>query len=336
MKLWGRSNTILLASLILLTACGGGSDKKSDPATGDKEPGGGTPVVQTGVFIDSPVANLGYRTPSQGEGRTNEQGEFQYLPGEEVTFFIGGLDLPPVLGARIVTPLDMGSEPTRDDPVVTNILRLLQSLDTDTEDDRITLSDDVYSVEVELPAGLDSPEFTNEIEALIQLATGGARTSLIDENEAWEHFQASLGQIEESRSTGFDPSDFKGTVYSVYAEDGKAYISNLTFDPATGKVVATDGDGSGTNMRAAYKFESDNKVIQLNFTTGPNAGRTHFVVFDTYDVTLQAYRICWIDDSDITTPEAALLEVETDEEPCSQYVTTGLGQANNIKNTLQK
>lgn len=84
----------------------------------------GSASLETGVFLDSPVVNIGYRTEST-EGVTNSRGEFEFLPGETVTFFIGPLELPPVAAAGVVTPLDIAGTQNPRHPRVVNILRLL-------------------------------------------------------------------------------------------------------------------------------------------------------------------------------------------------------------------
>lgn len=48
-----------------------------------------------GILLDSPVINIGYRAATQ-EGTTNAQGEFNFVEGETVTFFIGDLEFPDV------------------------------------------------------------------------------------------------------------------------------------------------------------------------------------------------------------------------------------------------
>ncbi|WP_327119416.1 CocE/NonD family hydrolase [Streptomyces sp. NBC_01341] len=90
-----------------------------------------------GTFLDGPFVGLGYRTPSQ-EGVTDDAGTFLYLPGETVTFSIGGL----VIGsAAAATHLTLGSlhdgdpagapDVTRPDTV--NRSRFVQSLGRQTD-----------------------------------------------------------------------------------------------------------------------------------------------------------------------------------------------------------
>ncbi len=86
---------VTLVTTLILVACGGGGGG-----------GGGSPAVATGQFTDSPVKGLQYRTASQS-GETGANGEFRYLPGETVTFFVGDITLGAAAGAAKVTPFDL-------------------------------------------------------------------------------------------------------------------------------------------------------------------------------------------------------------------------------------
>ena len=48
--------------------------------------------IQKGIFIDSCVHNVSYTTSSGLKGRTSSTGEFDYLPGDTIEFFIGNLN----------------------------------------------------------------------------------------------------------------------------------------------------------------------------------------------------------------------------------------------------
>ncbi len=91
-------------------------------------------MLVTGVFA-GPVAGLKYKTPSCS-GLTNEKGEFQYHEGERVAFLIGDVAFgyaagaPRINLAQVVSRVD-GNIQKLLDPGLTNIARLLCSLDQD-------------------------------------------------------------------------------------------------------------------------------------------------------------------------------------------------------------
>jgi predicted acyl esterase len=93
-----------------------------------------TEETATGV-VAGPISGLRYETPTK-TGVTNERGEFQYSKGESVTFLVGGLVLGSVEGAprvnlaQLVNRAD-GKIDRLHDPIVTNLARLIQTLDRD-------------------------------------------------------------------------------------------------------------------------------------------------------------------------------------------------------------
>ena len=101
-------------------------------------------IKATGYFTDGPVQGLTYKTPTRS-GTTDSEGRFEYLTGENVTFFIGDFLLGSAPGSKQMTPAHMvppaGANPRRrpapGDPSrvynqsVTNIARFIQSLDND-------------------------------------------------------------------------------------------------------------------------------------------------------------------------------------------------------------
>lgn len=88
--------------------------------------------VATGVLA-GPIAGLRYQTPTTS-GTTTERGEFQYCPGEAVTFLVGGVVLGSVKGsarvnlAQLVNRVDGKIDRLRD-PICTNLARFVQMLD---------------------------------------------------------------------------------------------------------------------------------------------------------------------------------------------------------------
>jgi len=90
----------------------------------------------TGVFMDSAVSGLNYKT-GDFSGQTDESGKYQYYLDENkvpetVTFSIGNLVLGSAGGAEILTPLSITSGAvSASEQIVTNKLILLQTLDQD-------------------------------------------------------------------------------------------------------------------------------------------------------------------------------------------------------------
>ena len=110
----------LVASSALASCGGGGSG-------GDSTEGENALV---GTFVDSPVEGLGYSTATQS-GLTNAAGEFDYLPGEVVSFRIGTIDIGAAFGAEYLSPLDISSSFLPSSASASNIARILQTLDVD-------------------------------------------------------------------------------------------------------------------------------------------------------------------------------------------------------------
>lgn len=181
---------LVLAALLLffLGACGGSDDDSDSDDTTEYE---------TGVFLDSPVINIGYRTETL-EGVTNSLGEYDYVEGETVTFFIGDLEFPSVTATGTVTPLDMADTDNTADNVVVNILRLLQTLDQDGDPTNgITISDDAEEAAVALDFDVDTTEFEADADVLNLIANGGqdtAVTELISEGQALTNFEDTLAE----------------------------------------------------------------------------------------------------------------------------------------------
>ncbi len=120
MRRW-VTGSLVAGSVVLALACGGAETIIGVvPETRTK---------QTGRMIDDPVQGVTYRTNSGIEGVTGPNGEYQFFPGDLVTFSLGTkvLGRTDVPATGILTPMAMAQNPT----VLTNLLVLFQSLDND-------------------------------------------------------------------------------------------------------------------------------------------------------------------------------------------------------------
>ena len=79
-----------------------GTEEQAENTTGSELSG----LRQTGVFLDSVVADLTYRA-GEINGITDGGGELTFLPGDSVQFSIGGIQLPLVQASRAITPFEI-------------------------------------------------------------------------------------------------------------------------------------------------------------------------------------------------------------------------------------
>ena len=117
-----RYASLLLSSLLILTACGDDS-KETDYndwlfLTADK----------SGVLGAPPISGMAYRTPTN-HGLTDDKGQFDYRDGQQIGFSIGDINLPRVTAKPLIRLVDFGGG--KENQVVRNIRRLLWTLDTD-------------------------------------------------------------------------------------------------------------------------------------------------------------------------------------------------------------
>ncbi|MFZ0724697.1 MAG: MopE-related protein [Desulfobacterales bacterium] len=113
--------TMLCSLSLIVIGCGSGGGGA----------GAGEPSLANGVFVDSPVEGMDYETVSEF-GLTGLGGRFNYREGEIITFSIGDVILGQAAGKDMLTPIDLvPGAADETDSTVTNICRLLQSLDQD-------------------------------------------------------------------------------------------------------------------------------------------------------------------------------------------------------------
>ena len=176
----------LSASVFLLSACGGGGGSGKPPTITP-------PTPSTGVFLDSVVAGLHYETPTHS-GTTNNAGEYDYLPGETVTFSVGGIVFGSSLAGPVVSPLSLVSGATdATDPVVTNIVRLLLTLDDDgNPDNGISISSGATTAATGLTVDFNAADLALDPGMTSLLALLPGTPPLVDATTAQTHFAQTL------------------------------------------------------------------------------------------------------------------------------------------------
>jgi hypothetical protein len=128
---------LVLTLIILYQNCGAGGGGGGG-STGDS-PKSDSPVpAGLGTFVDDPVAGIAYTTSSGLSGVTDSLGQFQFNPGDTVTFYALGVTLgsaTPAIGddgSATVTPVDLvpSSGGSVTDPQVTAIAQILSTLNS--------------------------------------------------------------------------------------------------------------------------------------------------------------------------------------------------------------
>lgn len=234
----------------LVAACGGGGSG-GDGSSG----GGGSGSGETrGVLLDSPVANVGYRTETK-EGVTDAEGRFDYEPGETVTFFIGDLEFPPIDTASIVTPLDFaGTDDPLNDSVV-NMIRLLQTLDKDGDPSNgIEITDAAKAAATQLDFNVSKEAFESStaVESLIfNAGQDNAVAGLVSVAEAVQHFTNTLLA---ARIIEADPQGHAIIIHANFYEPGSCLYLEVKAD---GKRYSSDGYEDDTVPGGACGMDYD-------------------------------------------------------------------------------
>jgi hypothetical protein len=208
-------STALLASMVsALVACGGGGgggDSSSSSSTGSTSSSSsaaasssssssagtiaagasdGTSSLQTGVYLDSRVAGLRYVTATQS-GYTDANGQYQFMPGETVQFYLYGTALNNTKASLVLTPADATDA---DLDYTVNLLRFLQTVDTDNDaSNGITLPTvDASDASYVINFNQDIYAFEQDASVLAFLTKYASGRSLVSVNDAVTHFNASI------------------------------------------------------------------------------------------------------------------------------------------------
>jgi hypothetical protein len=191
----------IIYTALFLVACGGSSiTTKSTPNNSDNR----EIDTKTGVFIDAPVKGLVYvSSPSGKEGITNDEGEFEYIDGDTVSFNMGSIELgsatPDKTNKVKVTQLEQALL----------VAQLLQVLDTDADENKIDISDIVIPEAVKKAiidklSDTDGDASTSDVITSAQLVsikqanpeklTLQQRTGVIPKDKVLEHIEQQIGE----------------------------------------------------------------------------------------------------------------------------------------------
>ncbi len=190
-----------------------------------------------GKFIDSPVIGLDYQTDTR-DGRTNIGGEFKYHDEETIVFSIGDIELPSTMARPIVTPLNIADSNDPENPMVVNILRLLQTLDDDSDPENgIEISQRTHEAAEGVNLDFSSEDFAtanSTLEFIYQAK--GDNIQLVEAEAAVAHFTNTLNLSDERPELEFSAKTLEQQTFYIVSDTedsvsrSAAYFDQLYFD----------------------------------------------------------------------------------------------------------
>ncbi len=262
-----------ITALSLLAACGGGGGGTNS----DDGSEGKSQETQIGVFLDSPVINVDYQTETLS-GVTNSSGQYEYIPGETVTFSIGDLKFPVTNAQSTVTPIDIANAQSASDTTVLNMIRLLQTLDADGNPaNGITITDAAKAAATQVDFTSLEFESLSVVTNLISNAgQDNATQDLVSSQDALAHFESELeknGLIEaQYYQVKLDLPDGYSALNKVILNEGAFSFEELF----------TSNDEPLDSWSSTYSIATDGRVtIDGVDTVAKNANGTVMIGVDT-------------------------------------------------------
>lgn len=261
-----------------------------DDVAEDPEPP--TPVI--GKFVDAPVEGLDYRTPTR-EGTTDQTGTFEFLPGEDVTFYLGTIKAGSAAGKAVVTPEDFFPYRPQDQELV---MRVLQTLDQDGNPENGILLTNASKVALENYFNVQDDD---EI-ALVDLAedptfeaAGAAVTGgrpWVSREDARAHYETSIAPHINDGSYSRPSDEVPPEDIAVYAlATGRQDVPFLIFRPSGELMVPIYEDGAFAGLLA---IDHDGTIVtaRVGSTGGVEVlGNEDFVLAVGDDASAVAYLV---------------------------------------------
>jgi len=224
-------DTKYLAILAVVIFSGCGADDDLSLPTLPSNP-------NTGVFLDSNVEGLDFSTNSIN-GTTNANGEFEYEDGETVTFSSYGQTLLFVPGHSVLTPFD-NPDDTIHDHYTINILRFLQTLDTDGDPTNgITLP--TVTGTMNLNFNQNTSDFENDAN-VINFITANTNVTVLTVSalDAINHFSTTLASVTNSYTLNLAGKTATSVVTPSRCTDGTTGGFTYTFTSTGFTMVGSD------------------------------------------------------------------------------------------------
>ncbi len=225
--------------------------------------------ILEGRFIDSPVQGLTYVSGSV-EGTTDENGTFTYEAGQMVSFFIGDIELGTTEGAAVLTPVELVPSATDEThPTVTNIIRVLQTLDDDGDTSNgIVISESVTleatNIDIDFTLSISNFENDSNLQAILsdltELTSAGARP-LVSVSEAQTHFNQALIDLLVGEYSGTFTGGDSGTF--SFTANNNGTINGTGFSNTDNESFSFTGSFTSDGTGAAFGTVEGGATFEL-------------------------------------------------------------------------
>ena len=177
MKSGSMKAVLIIGVMVFLAACSSGGGGETTPVASPS----------SGTFIDSLVQGLGYKSfPSGLAGKTDATGHYQYMPGDMVTFDIGGRVIGTVPGGPQVTALSVFGATSITALRVVNLSQLLLTLGG------VPTGQDPIQLPATIPPGLPNPLNFSDPNFTTMLQNALPGTTVVTSAQATTHLQTSF------------------------------------------------------------------------------------------------------------------------------------------------
>ena len=224
-----------------------------------------TPALLKGVLVDSPLEGVTYETTTQSD-LTNALGEFQYQPGESVTFSVGDIILGTVPGSDLVTSVELTNSVNPTDQTAINLMVFLQSIDEDQNPlNGITISAAAQTAAIgqSLDFSLASGAFTSAVTTVVAAITEPDNV-VVSETTALDNFYETYVTLGGSNTfvwafPTYPPYPSTATFPVDFEDTGAPYFFSDFGGGEAAVIVNPDMSGINTSDKVAemLKFAGD-------------------------------------------------------------------------------
>ncbi|MBT8421510.1 MAG: family 16 glycosylhydrolase [Gammaproteobacteria bacterium] len=241
--------------MLVLASCGEGDGKAGIPAT-----------TQTGVLLDAPVSGVFFESRDGVSGLTDNAGQFDYLRGDRVRFWIGDIELGSAFGAPFITPVELTGSADPSAQAVVNQLIFLQSIDEDENlANGISVSASARSAAAGQTLDFESATFLDDLDDVVAAIAPG--NIIVSDIDALAHFYQSYAAVGCSDTLNFQFPGFPacGTEFELIFADEFSGPNGSQPDPSIwnyDRGYGPNNFGWGNNEWQLYTDSPDNVRIE--------------------------------------------------------------------------